>query len=138
MWIESLGSQNSDKDIMLSATAWLFDDHLDAAFNMLYKNTLQYCGYQVHATRLESVKNKFKNNKNKSKMVTKPCLQFHHIKLGGSVKLTQWILLRCYLPFDKTFDCQFYDTMDYHELDFNALSHIGITKNRRISNCPYF
>ena len=64
MWIESLGLRNSDKDIILSKTAWLFDDHLDAAFNMLYEDILQYCGYQVHVARPESVGNKFKDNKN--------------------------------------------------------------------------
>ena len=71
-------------------------------------------------------------------MVTKPCLQFHHIKLNGNDKLMHWILLHCYPPFYKTFDCHVYDTMGYHELDFNALSLIGITKNLRISNRPCF
>ena len=28
--------------------------------------------------------------------------------------------------------------MDYNELDFNTLSHIGISKNLRISNRPCF
>ena len=84
------------------------------------------------------MQNKFKDNKNKSKMVTKPCLQFHHIKLGDSDKLTHSILLHCYLFFDKTSFCHVYDTMDYHELDFNALCHMDITKNLRISNHPCF
>ena len=70
MWIESLGLQNSDKDIILSAIGWLFDDHLDVAFNMLYEDILQYCGYQVHITRAEMVRNKFKDDKNKEKMVS--------------------------------------------------------------------
>ena len=38
MWIESLGLRNFDKDIISSKTAWLFDDHLDVAFNMLYEH----------------------------------------------------------------------------------------------------
>ena len=49
---------------------------------------------------LEMVQNKFKD-KNKSKMVTKPCLQFHHFKLGGNDKLMHWILLHCYSPLMK-------------------------------------
>ena len=72
--------------------------------------------------------------KNKSKMVNKPCLQFHHIELGGNDKVMHWIFLHYYVPFD----CHIYDTIGYHELDFNALSHIGITKNLRISNRPCF
>ena len=84
------------------------------------------------------MQNKFKDNQNKSKIVTKPCLQFHHIKLGGNDKLMHWILLYCYLPIDKTFDCHIYDTRGYHELDFIALSYIDITKNLRISNYPCF
>ena len=138
MWIESLGLRNSDKDIISSKTAWLFDDHLDAAFNMLYEDILQYRGYQVHVARPESVGSKFKDNKNRSKMITKPCLQFHNIKLGGNDNSTHWILLHCYPPFDKTVDCHVYDTLGYNELDFNTLSHIGITKNLRISNRPCF
>ena len=41
MWIESLRLQKFDKEIMPSAMAWLFDDHLDATFNMLYEDILQ-------------------------------------------------------------------------------------------------
>ena len=107
MWIESLGLRNSDKDIISNKTAWLFDDQLDATFNMLYEDILQYRGYQVHVARLESVD---KDNKNKSKMITKPCLQFHNIKPSRNNNLTHWILLHCYPPFDKTVDCHVYDT----------------------------
>ena len=46
--------------------------------------------------------------------------------------------MHCYPSFDKTFDCHVYDTMGYHELGFNALSHISITENLRISNRPCF
>ena len=84
---------------------WLFDDHLDVALNMLYEDILQYRGYQIHVARLDTVRNKVIDNKSKSKMVTKSCLQFHHIKLGGSEKLTHWVLLHCYCPFDRTYDC---------------------------------
>ena len=101
MWIASLELRNFNNDIIFSKTTWLFSDHLDAAFNMLYEDILQYCGYQVHVARPKLVQNKFKDNKNKSKMVTKPCLQFHHIKLSGSDNLTHWILLHCYPLFDK-------------------------------------
>ena len=126
------------QDIVLSKTAWLFDDHLNAAFNMLYEDILQYRGYQIHVARPESMGSKFKDNKNKSKIITKPCLQFHHIKLGSNDNLMHWILLHCYPPFDKTLDCHVYDTMGFQELDFNTLSHIGITKNLRISNRSCF
>ena len=68
------------------------------------------------------------------KVVNKPCLQFHHIEFGGNDKVTHWIFLHFYPLFDKTSDCHVYDTMDYHELDFNVLSHIGIINNLRISN----
>ena len=138
MWIESLGLRNSDKDIISNKTAWLFDDHLDVVFNMLYEDILQYRGYQVHVARPESMGSKFKDNNKKSKMITEPCLQFHNIKLGGNDNSTHWILLHCYPPFDKTVDCHVYDILGYNELDFNTLSHIGITKNLRISNCPCF
>ena len=105
---------------------------------MLYEDIFQYRGYQVHVARSKSVGSKFKDNKNKSKMITKPCLQFHHIELGDKDNLTHWILLHCYPPFDKTLDCHVYDTMGYHELDLNTLSHVGITINLRISNRPIF
>ena len=81
---------------------------------MLYENILQYLQYQVHVARPEMVRNKFKDDKNKSKMVSESCLQFHHIELGGNDRLMHWILLHCYPSFDKTSNCHVYNTMNYH------------------------
>ena len=58
MWIESLELWNFDRDVILSEDKWLFDDHLDVALNMLYEDILQYCGYQIHVARPDTVKNK--------------------------------------------------------------------------------
>ena len=76
MWIESLGLLNSDKKVILTTGAWLYDDHLNIAFTLLYDGILQYCGYQSHVARLDIVQMKVEDIRNKKIMVSKSCLQF--------------------------------------------------------------
>ena len=108
---------------------------MNAAFTLLYKDILQYPRYQSHVARLDTLQMKAKDARNKKTMVSKSCLQFHHIKLGGNESLTHWVLLHCYPLSDSMVECHVYDTLGQHELDFEALSHIAITKNLRISYC---
>ena len=48
---------NFDKNIILSAGAWLYDDYLNVAFTLLYENILQYGGYQSHVASSDTVPN---------------------------------------------------------------------------------
>ena len=111
MWIESLGLFNSDKNFILTARAWLYDDHLNAAFTLLYEDILKYRGYKLDVVRPDTMQMKVEDTRNQKIMVSKSCLQFHHTKLGGNDNLIHWFLLQCYHPSDFMVECHVYDTL---------------------------
>jgi hypothetical protein len=107
-WTKKLNIATEAEKFLLNKEGWLTKEHLDATFELLYKDILKYIEFQEHVAHLDKAKH--------VALVNRPCLQLYHF---GEPRL--WFLLY-FFPHNESHDqCYVYDTPGFHDLDFGLL-----------------